>query len=143
MQYIEHMYLNHPSAGRVPPGATGRTGEEQTMLNEGIIKPDARQLMKTEMIQELHELGGTTPLRWQHAVFKRCTGEDWSEVDWSYEDNKAGAFLWTKSFDQLVEELVDEGFVCQAQDEKSGEAILVPVDVDPDIDWSRFVYPTE
>ena len=143
MQYIEHMYLNHPSARRVPPGATGRTGEEQAMLNEGIIKPDARQLMKTEMIQELHVLGGTTPLRWQHAVFKRCTGEDFTELDWDHEDNKAGAFLWTKSFDQLVEELVDEGFVCQAQDKKSGEAILVPVDVDPDIDWSRFVYPSK
>ena len=143
MQYIEHMYLNHPSARRVPPGVSGRTGEEQAMLNEGIIKPDTRQLMKTEMIQELHQMGGATPLRWQHAVFKRCTGEDWAEVDWSYEDNKAGAFLWTKSFDQLVEELVDEGFVCQAQDESSGEAILVPAEVDPEIDWSRFVYPPE
>jgi len=143
MQYIEHVDWKNPSAGRVPPGASRKTGEEQSMLNEGIIKPDVRQLMKTEMIRELHQLGSATPLSWQHAVFKRCTGENFSELDWNYEDNKAGAFLWTKSFDQLVGELVDEGFVREAQDQKSGEAILVAVDVDPDIDWSRFVYPSE
>ena len=77
------------------------------MLNEGIIRPDIRQLMKTEMIRELHKLGGGTPSRWQEAVFKRCTGEDFSELDWDFEDNKAGAFLWTKSFDQLIQELVE------------------------------------
>ena len=33
------------------------------MLNEGIVRPDTKQLMKTEMIRELHELGGSTPLR--------------------------------------------------------------------------------
>lgn len=113
------------------------------MLNEGIVKPDTRQLMKTEMIRELHQLGGATPLRWQHAVFKRCTGEDFSEVDWDFEDNQAGAFLWTKSFDQLIDELVGEGFVCEATDERTGEAILVPVEVDPAIDYSRFAYPSD
>jgi hypothetical protein len=113
------------------------------MLNEGIVKPDTRQLMKTEMIRELHQLGGATPLRWQHAVFRRCTGEEFSEVDWDVEDNQAGAFLWTKSFDQLIDELVGEGFVCEATDERTGEAILVPVDVDPAIDYSRFVYPSD
>ena len=113
------------------------------MLNEGIVKPDVRQLMKTEMIRELHQLGSATPLRFQHAVFNRCTGEDFAELDWDCEDNKAGAFLWTKSFDQLIGELVEDGFVREAQDESSGEAILVPVEVDPDVDWSRFVYPTE
>jgi hypothetical protein len=111
------------------------------MLNEGIVRQDTRQLMKTEMIRELHELGGATPLRWQHAVFKRCTGEDFTDLDWTHEDNKAGAFLWTKSFDQLIEELVEDGFVRLAEDESTGEAIMLPVEVDPDIDWSRFVYP--
>jgi hypothetical protein len=118
------MYLRHPSARRVPPGETGRTGEEYGMLNEGIIRPDVRQLMKTEMIRELHQMGGARPLDWQHAVFKRCTGEDFSELDWEHEDNKAGAFLWTKSFDQLVGELVEDGFICEAQDEDTGEGIL-------------------
>jgi hypothetical protein len=99
--------------------------------------------MKTEMIRELHELGSTTPLQWQHAVFKRCTGEEFDELDWDFEDNKAGAFLWTKSFDQLIEELVEDGFVREAEDEHTGELLIVPVDVDPDIDWSKFVYPTE
>jgi len=112
------------------------------MLNEGIIRPDTRQLMKTEMIRELHELGGATPLRWQEAVFKRCTGEDFSELDWEFEDNKAGAFLWTKSFDQLIQELVVDGFVRKAEREESGEVVLEPVEVDPDIDWSKFVYPS-
>jgi hypothetical protein len=113
------------------------------MLNEGIIKPDVRQLMKTEMLRELHELGSASPLQWQHAVFKRCTGGDFSELDWDFEDNKAGAFLWTKSFDQLIEELVADGFVREAEDESTGEPTLELVEVDPDIDWSRFVYPSE
>ena len=94
------------------------------MLNEGIVRPDVRQLMKTEMIREIHELGSATPLDWQHAVFKRCTGEDFSELDWDFEDNKAGAFLWTKSFDQLIEELVADGFVREAEDESTGEPTL-------------------
>lgn len=137
MQYIEHMYLKAPN--QVP--APRASFEEVTMLNEGIVKPDVRQLMKTEMIREIHELGSATPLRWQHAVFKRCTGEEFSELDWDFEDNKAGAFLWTKSFDQLVKELVEDGFVREAEDEKTGEAVIVPVDVDSEIDWSKFVYP--
>jgi hypothetical protein len=129
---------------RSPPSGLqwAATKKELAMLNEGIIRPDTRQLMKTEMIRELHELGGATPLQWQHAVFKRCTGEDFSELDWDFEDNKAGAFLWTKSFDQLIQELVVDGFVRKAEHEESGEVVLVPVDVDPDIDWSKFVYPS-
>jgi hypothetical protein len=142
MQYIDHVDIN-PSVGRIPPGARRQTWEEQKVLNEGIVKPDVRQLMKTEMIREMHELGSATPLRWQHAVFKRCTGEDFSDLDWDHEDNKAGAFLWTKSFDQLIVELLEDGFVREARDESSGETILMPVDVDPDIDWSKFVYPSE
>jgi hypothetical protein len=112
------------------------------MLNEGIVRPDTRQLMKTEMIREIHELGSATPLQWQHAVFKRCTGEEFSELNWEIQDNQAGAFLWTKSFDQLVAELVEDGFVRESEDRKTGEGILVAVDVDPNIDWSRFVYPS-
>jgi hypothetical protein len=137
MQYIEHMYLKAQNKVPVPRASF----QEVTMLNEGIIRPDTRQLMKTEMIREIHELGKATPLDWQHAVFKRCTGEDFSELDWDFEDNRAGAFLWTKSFDELVVELVADGFVCEAEDEKTGKGVIVPVDVDPDIDWSRFVYP--
>ena len=52
------------------------TEKEPAILNEGIIRPDVRQLMKTEMIREFHETGGTTPLHWQEGVFKRCTSED-------------------------------------------------------------------
>jgi hypothetical protein len=111
------------------------------MLNEGIVKPDIRQLMKTEMIRELHALGGATPSDWQEAVFKRMTGEEFSELDWDFEDNHAGAFLWTKSFDELIQELVEDGFVREAEGENSAAPFLVPEDVDPDINWSKFVYP--
>ena len=71
------------------------------MLNEGIVTPDSRQLMKTEMIRELHELGGATPSHWQEAVFKRFTGEDFSELDWDFEGNQKGAFLWRRSASPL------------------------------------------
>ena len=112
------------------------------MLNEGIVRPDVRQLMKTEMIRELRELGRATPSHWQEAVFKRITGEDFSELDWDFEDNQAGAFLWTRSFDELIQELVEDGFVGEAENENSTERIMVPVDADPNINWSRFVYPS-
>lgn len=46
------------------------------MLNEAIIRPDLRQLMKTEMIREFHETGGTTAPVWQEGVVERCTCED-------------------------------------------------------------------
>jgi len=68
------------------------------MLNEGIVRPDIRQLMKTEMMRELHELGGATPQRWQEAVFKRITGEEFSELDWDFEEHHTGISTHPGSF---------------------------------------------
>jgi hypothetical protein len=109
------------------------------VVNEGIVRPDIRQLMKTEMMRELQELGGATPQRWQEAVFKRITGEEFSELDWDFEHNHAGAFLWTRSFDELIRELVEDGFVRDGESKDSTERMIVPVDSDPEINWSRFV----
>ena len=109
------------------------------MLNEGIIRPDIRQLMKTEMIRELHELGGATPLHWQHAVFKRCTGEDFSELDWEVEDNKAGYFMWTKTFDGLITELEEDGYLTVEKEEDG--SVLVSTEKQPDIEVSQMNYP--
>lgn len=111
------------------------------MLNEGITSQDTRSLVKTHMIRTLHQLGATTPEAWERATFKAVTGHEQDEVDWSVEDNQAGYYSWVKSFDQLINELIEDGFVRQ---EKVGpdEFQLAPAETDPAIDWSKFVYPS-
>ncbi len=111
------------------------------MLNEGIIASDARALVKSEMIRQLRTLGPTTPAVWERAVFKAQTGHDRDEVDWSVEDNQAGYFVWLKSFDQLIEELIEDGYVCVQEVAGSNECTFVPTETDPPLDWSRMAYP--
>jgi hypothetical protein len=112
------------------------------MLNEGIISQDTPALVKTHMIRTLHELGPTTPEAWERATFRAITGHYPDEVDWSVEDNQAGYYSWVKSFDQLINELIEDGF---ARQEQAGcnEFRLLPAETDPAIDWSKFVYPSQ
>jgi hypothetical protein len=109
------------------------------MLNEGIISRDTTVLVKTHMIRTLHELGPTTPEAWERATFRAITGHDPDEVDWSVEDNQAGYYSWIRSFDQLINELIEDGFVCQ-ETVGHDRFQLSPVDTDRAIDWARFVY---
>ena len=111
------------------------------MLNEGIITSNSTTLIKSEMIRQLQELGPTTPDLWERSVFRALTGHERYEVDWRVEDNQAGYYTWIRSFDQLIEELIEDGYVRVEESEGSAERTLVPVEVEGPIDYSRLVYP--
>jgi len=83
----------------------------QGSLHEGITSEDTRSGVKSEMIRQIRHLKQTTPKEWQRATFSGLAGAFQGDVDWNLEDNKAGAFTWIKSFDQLIEELIDDGYV--------------------------------
>lgn len=111
------------------------------MLNEGLVTSDAKTLVKSEMIKQLQRLGPTTPERWERAVFETLTGRRREDVDWSVEDNHAGYYTWVKSFDGLIEELIEDGYVRATEGAFPHTRTLVPVDVDPAIDYARLAYP--
>jgi hypothetical protein len=115
------------------------SSKERAMLNEGLLVNTTTAVMKTQMLRSLAELGPTTPDDWERAVFKAVTGHDREEVDWGSEDNQAGYFTWIKSFDNLVEELAEDGFV-QVEDLGGGQRRLSPVETDPDLDWAKLVH---
>jgi hypothetical protein len=98
--------------------------------------------MKTQMLRSLAELGPTSPEAWERKVFKAVTGHDRDEVDWDHEDNQAGYFTWLKSFDNLINELVEDGFV-KVEDLGDGQRRLWPVETDPNLDWSKLVHQSK
>lgn len=109
------------------------------MLNEGILINDTKTLMKSTMINRLRARGESTPHDLERDVFHVLTGGRREEVDWDFEDNQKGVFLWFKEFDALIDELVDDGFF---RVERKGDQIwLLPRDTDPHLGYSHLVYP--
>ena len=108
------------------------------MLNEGLIVNDAGALVKSEIVNQIRRLGPTTPDELERAVFKSLTGHDREEVDWNIEDNQAGYRTWIRSFDQLLGELVEDGYILA--DENQG---LVPTEAEPQTEYSHLVYPKD
>lgn len=109
------------------------------MLNEGFITNDSKTLVKSEMIRQLHRLGPTTPDLWERAVFEALTSGRREDVDWDFEDNRKGVFLWIKTFDELIGELIEDGHV--TEQEVEGGKTLVPTQTDVPIQYSHLVYP--
>ncbi len=105
------------------------------MLNEGIIVNNSAALVKSEMVKQIRRLGPTTPDQFERTVFRALTGHDRDEVDWEIEDNQAGYYTWLKSFDELIGELVEDGYI-RIEDEG-----LVPTDAEPHGEYSQLVYP--
>jgi len=83
----------------------------QGPLHEGVVLENTASQVRSEMIRQLRRLGETTPKEWEKATFHGLTGGQREEVDWSFDDNQAGAYTWIKSFDGLIEELIDDGYV--------------------------------
>jgi hypothetical protein len=109
------------------------------MLNEGIVTSDSKALVKSEMVRQLHELKKATPDELERAVFTAITGGSREDIDWEVEDNKAGYFLWTKTFDGLITELEDDGYLVV---EKEGDgSILAATEKQPDMEVSQMNYP--
>jgi hypothetical protein len=111
------------------------------MINEGPLANDPKTLVKSEMIRQIRQLGPTTPERWERAVFETLTRHRREDVDWTKEDNHAGYYTWIKSFDQLIGELVDDGYVRETAGAFPRTRTLVPVEADPAIDFPQLAYP--
>lgn len=106
------------------------------MLNEGLILNDTSALVKSEIVNQIRRLGGTTPDALERAVFKALVGHDRDEVDWDVDDNQAGYYTWLKSFDRLIHELIEDGYI-RAEEPNT----LVPTEPEPVSDYSHLVYP--
>jgi hypothetical protein len=107
------------------------------MLNEGIIVNDTAALVRSEIVRQIHRLGPTVPEQLERAVFRALTGHDREDVDWEIEDNQAGYYSWMRSFDQLVQELVEDNYILVEGDPPR----LVPTELDPHGEYSHLVYP--
>ena len=106
------------------------------MLNEGLILNDTKSLVKSEIVKQSRCLGPTTPDQLEAAVFTALVGHSRDEIDWDVEDNEAGYYTWVKSFDQLIQELIEDGYMLS---EESGT--LVPTEEEPLSEYSHLVYP--
>lgn len=109
------------------------------ILNEGIVGTDTKIAMKSEMLKQLNLLNETTPDEWERAVFESLTGHRREEVDWNIPDNHAGYYTWIRSFDQLIDELEEEGYV-KVADQSGNRKVLKKTDWDPAIDYSQLAY---
>ena len=106
------------------------------MINEGIITNDTKTLVKSEMIRQLHTLGATNPDTWERQVFQALTGHVREDVDWDIEDNQAGYYTWVKSFDGLVSELIEDGYIFAKE-----PGCLQATEAEPLSEYSNLVYP--
>jgi hypothetical protein len=106
------------------------------MLNEGIVVNDAAALVRSEMARQIRALGSTTPDEMEQAVFHALTGHQREDVDWALDDNQAGYYTWVKSFDVLVGELVEDGYIRVTEPGR-----LVPTNAEPQIEYSHLMYP--
>ena len=108
-------------------------------LNEGIIAGDNKIHIKSEMLRQLDRLKETTPDLWERAVFESLTGHKREDVDWDIKDNQAGYYTWIRSFDQLVSELEQDGYVL-SEDAGNNRKVLKKTDWDPNIVLSELVH---
>lgn len=110
------------------------------MLNEGIVSNDSTILIKSEIIRQLRTKTHASPDELEQAVFAALTGAERGDVDWEFEDNQKGYYLWIKSFDDLLKDLVSDGYVL-VQDGAAGKT-LAAATVDTDFDPSQLTYPS-
>ena len=109
-------------------------------LHEGFVVSDTKTLMKSEMIRQLALLRETTPDEWERSVFESLTGHKREDVDWDLNDNEAGYYTWIRSFDELITELEEDGYVRVAEAD-GNRRVLTATERDPIVDYSQFVYP--
>ena len=106
------------------------------MLNKGFIVNDTTALVKSEIVNQIRRLGPTTPDELERAVFRALVGHYREEVDWDLEDNQAGYYTWIKSFDRLIQELIEDGYILTQE-----PGILVPTEAESVSEYSHLVYP--
>lgn len=109
------------------------------MLNEGTVASDTAVLVKSEIINQIRRLGPTTPQELERVVFESLTGHKRDEVDWDIEDNQAGYYTWLKSFDQMIDELVQDDYILVETQGNGSERVLKPAEALPTVDYAQFV----
>ena len=109
------------------------------MLNEGILVSDTTTSLKSEMLHKLAVLKQTTPDQWERAVFESVTGHKREDVNWEIPDNQAGYYTWIRTFDRLISELEEDGYV-KTVDLGEGRKVLQMTDWEPQIACSELVY---
>jgi len=110
------------------------------ILNEGVIFTDTSAAMKSEMIRQLDLLKETTPTEWEKAVFESLTGYRRDDVDWDVPGSQAAYYMWIRSFDSLISELKEEGYV-NVVEKGANRKVLRKAEGDPKLEFSQFVYP--
>lgn len=108
-------------------------------LNEGIIAGGNKIHVKSEMLRQLAHLKETTPDLWERAVFESLTGYKREDVNWDIPDNHAGYYTWIRSFDQLISELEEDGYVRSVSD-NGNRKVLKKTDWDPSILFSKLFH---
>ena len=108
-------------------------------LNEGIVGSDTKIEMKSEMLRQIDSLKETTPDEWERAVFESLTGHKREDVDWDIPDNHAGYYTWIRSFDQLIGELEEEGYV-KVTEQNGNRKTIKKTEWDPAINPSQLIY---
>jgi hypothetical protein len=108
-------------------------------LNEGVVANDTKTAMKSEMLRQLDSLKETTPDQWERAVFEALTGFRREDVDWDVPGSQAAYYMWIRSFDQLISEIEDDGYV-KAVDKGANRKVMRKTEWDPTINFSQFVY---
>jgi hypothetical protein len=111
-------------------------------LNEGIVGSDTKIQMKSEMLKQLDHLKETTPDEWERAVFESLTGQKREDVDWDIPDNHAGYYTWIRSFDQLINELEEEGYV-KVVEQSGNHKKLQKTEWDPAMHPSQLIYSNQ
>lgn len=81
----------------------------------------------------------TTADLWERAVFESLTGNRREGVDWDCDENQAGYYAWIRSFDLLICELEEDGFVRSVKLD-GDRKILKETDWDPSIEVSERMY---
>jgi hypothetical protein len=94
------------------------------MINEGRIVEDRKARVRSVMVQEIRRLGPTTANEWQEKTYQALTGIAPENLDLSDEETGKVYFTWVRTFDGLVDELIDDGYV--TLQEREGEWVLVP-----------------
>jgi hypothetical protein len=103
------------------------------MVEDGVFGRHARGEVRAEMVRQIQRLGRATPDAWERAVFGALTGGTREDVDWNVEENRAGYHAWVRSFDALIAELVEGGYV--RREVEGGKPVLVAEKIDPALFW--------
>jgi hypothetical protein len=109
------------------------------MLDEGTTLTSTPATLRSAMVRQIVRLGHATADEWERAVFESIIGGRREDVDWEFQDNQAGYYMWLKSFDRYARQLVADGFVDVVV--RDGQRLFLAFETDPPIDWSAFPLP--